>query len=199
MVVDRPDQLPLGSFLLDASGSPGASGDQRGKIGQLTDHRDTGALWDHAGARAIQPHSVQSSVSCAQGIGIQPVADVHGLARANPESAASPTKDRPVRLGDSEFSGDQHRVEFGVQAQRSELRPLEITGRVGDRGQSQSKIAQRPQARQRIIKQPPGSPDGCRPALLAPDNLTLAEQLTPAREEVFGALPQHRLKADLSG
>jgi hypothetical protein len=77
--------------------------------------------------------------------------------------------------------------------------PLELTSRIGDRGQSQSKIAQRPQARQCIIKQPPGSPDGCRPALLAPDNLTLAEELTPAREEVFGALPQHRLKADLSG
>ena len=142
---------------------------------------------------------MQTGVSCAHGVGIEPVTDVHSLARMYPESMAGSTEDRPVRFGYTDFSGDQHHIEREFQPQCIKLGTLVVSSRVGDRGQSQSKGAQRPQARQRIIEQPPGSPDGCRPAFLTPDDLAVAEEFTPAREEVLGALPQHRLKADPSG
>ena len=61
-----------------------------------------------------------------------------------------------VRLGDTQLPGNQHRIESGLQPQRSELRALVIDGCVGDRGQPQTEGPQRPQVRQYVVKGPPG-------------------------------------------
>jgi hypothetical protein len=142
---------------------------------------------------------VQPSVSRAHGISSKLVADVHSLARMHPEGTAGPSKDSSVWLGHTELPGDQHRIKNGVQAQRSELSALVLAGGVGDRGQLQSKIPQRPQAWQRIVEEPPGTPDGSRAALLSPEDLTIAQEFTPPGKEVFSALLKHRFKTDLPG
>ena len=102
-----------------------------------------------------------------------------------------------MRLGHPELAGDQHRIESGLQTQCPELRTLVVARCVGDRGQPHAERPQRPQARQGVVEELPGSPHRRRPALLTPDYLAVAEMLTSAGEKILGAMSAHHVEVDL--
>ena len=87
--------------------------------------------------------------------------------RGWPEPLARRVEDHRIRLGGTEFTGDQHGVEEPAEPGVGELGVLVRPGRVGHGGERQTRRTQPVQAWQHVVEQPPG-PGSSRRAGAAP-------------------------------